>query len=181
VEGASAKKSMIELTISSKRNIVIASASVVILILVIVLFAVINGKKNGADGKQVYAVAAQNEALNISARGKSDTYMKVKADGVEEDFTLKRGEEKKWKDVQKIVFLVGNAAGVEFVANGEKIGAIGEEGEVINGLVFQAGKNWYIDKGQGFTQGSRRAAAEEEKPKPSEAAAAPQQSTATAQ
>ncbi|PKL92169.1 MAG: hypothetical protein CVV21_05295 [Candidatus Goldiibacteriota bacterium HGW-Goldbacteria-1] len=144
-----------ELTLNNKKNLIIVIAAAALLILAIILFAVLGGKKSEGN-KSVYPVPGQTETLNVLAKGKADTWIKVRHDNGEEDFLLKKGSDKRWKDITKIVFLVGNAAGVEFTVNGESIGAIGEEGEVINGLIFQSGKNWYIDKGQGFTQGARK-------------------------
>jgi len=154
-EGETIKEGKMELTLSNKRNLIIAGSAVVLIVLIIVIAAVFGGKKGGS-GNQVYPVPGQTETLNVIAKAKSDTWVKARHDNGEEDFLLKKGSDKRWKDITKIVFLVGNAAGVEFTVNGESIGAIGEEGEVINGLIFQSGKNWYIDKGQGFTQGARK-------------------------
>ncbi|MBN2753399.1 MAG: DUF4115 domain-containing protein [Candidatus Goldbacteria bacterium] len=144
-----------ELTLNNKRNLIIVISAAALLVLAIILFAVLGGKKSEGN-KSVYPVPGQTETLNVFAKGKADTWIKVRHDNGEEDFLLKKGMDKRWKDITKIVFLIGNAAGIEFTVNGESIGAIGEDGEVINGLVFQSGKNWYIDKGQGFTQGARK-------------------------
>lgn len=142
----------IELTINTKKNIMIAAVVGLVIILIVIFSMLLSGgkgKNEAGEGQAVYKVPV-TESLKIIAKGKSDVWMKARHDNGEEDFFLKKGEEKKWKDIQKIVFLIGNAAGVEFVTNGDSIGVIGEEGEVINGLVFQVGKEWYIDKGQGF-------------------------------
>jgi hypothetical protein len=141
-----------EFTVSNPRNLAILLGGVALVVTVIILSVLLAGKggKAAEDNKNVYVAPQQQETLKVLARAKGDVWMKSRYDGKEEDFFLKKGQEKEWKDTERIVFLVGNAAGVEFVVNGETVGAIGEEGEVINGLVFQAGKNWYIDRNQGF-------------------------------
>lgn len=148
-----------EFTVSNPRNIAILAGGVAALLIIIVLIIMLAGKggKSEDAGKDVYVVPQQKEILKISARAKGDVWMKARYDGKEEDFFLKKGQDKEWKDMDRIVFLVGNAAGVEFTVNGDAIGAIGEEGEVINGLVFQAGKNWYIDRNQGFKRDNKPA------------------------
>ncbi len=149
-----------EFTVSNPRNLAIMIGGIAAVIAIIVLSVLLAGKNGKAseDNKNVYvAPPQQQEALKVLARAKGDVWMKSRHDGKEEDFFLKKGQEKEWKDTERIVFLVGNAAGVEFIVNGETVGAIGEEGEVINGLVFQAGKNWYIDRNQGFKRGNKPA------------------------
>ncbi len=139
----------------------IAAGVIILAVLITVLAASSSDKTAVDDPKNVYAVPEQ-KSLKVTARARSEVWMKAKHGGKEEDFLLKSGEVKNWADVEKIVFLVGNAAGVEFIVNGDTIGVIGEEGEVINGLVFQTGKNWFIDKAQGF----RREAPAAPKPAP---------------
>jgi transcriptional regulator with XRE-family HTH domain len=171
------KSSMFEFTVSNPRNLAMLLGGVAGLILIIVLLVMLAGRggKSVEDKKDVYVAPQQQEILKVTARAKSDVWMKSRSDGKEEDFFLKKGQEKEWKDMDRIVFLVGNAAGVEFIVNGESIGAIGEEGEVINGLVFQAGKNWYIDRNQGFKRDNKpaetAASGAAEAPAPTEAAA----------
>jgi hypothetical protein len=151
---------LFEFTVSNPRNLAILGGGVAALIIIIVLAVMLAGKgKNTAeDSKNVYVVPQQaQETLKVTAHAKDDVWMKARYDGKEEDFFLKRGQDKDWKGMDRIVFLIGNAAGVEFNVNGESIGAIGEEGEVINGLVFQAGKNWYIDRNQGFKRDNKPA------------------------
>ncbi|MCX7697996.1 MAG: DUF4115 domain-containing protein [Candidatus Goldbacteria bacterium] len=121
------------------------------------IFNILKEQQNKAkieEGKKIYVVQTP-QTLKITIKAKADVWMKAKYDGKEEDFLLKNGQEKKILDVAKVVFLVGNAGGVEFIVNGDSIGTIGEEGEVINGLVFEVGKNWYIDRSQGFKRESR--------------------------
>ncbi len=146
-----------EFTVSNPRNLAILAGGIAAFIIIIVLLVMLAGKggKKSDDASNVYVVPQQAETMKVVVKAKSDVWMKARRDGKEEDFFLKRGQEKEWKDMDRIVFLVGNAAGVEFIVNGEAIGTIGEEGEVINGLVFQAGKNWYIDRNQGFKRDSR--------------------------
>jgi hypothetical protein len=148
-----------EFTVSNPRNLVILGGGIVALVIIVVLIVMLAGKngKTAEDGKNVYVVPQQQETLKVAARAKGDVWMKARYDGKEEDFFLKKGQEKEWKDMDRIVFLVGNAAGIEFIVNGDSIGSIGEEGEVINGLVFQAGKNWYIDRNQGFKRDNKPA------------------------
>lgn len=143
----------IDLTIMTQKNMIVTGSAVAGLILVVALIMIFAGKgKPGQSANNNIYVATVNApvSLKISVRAKEDVWMKARVDGAEEDFMLKRGEEKKWKDTNRIVFLVGNAGGVEFTVNGDAIGVIGESGEVINGLVFETGKNWYIDKALGF-------------------------------
>lgn len=153
----------IDLTIMTQKNMMIIgsiAAGVVLLIALIMIFAG-KGKPGQSVNNNIY-VATVNApvSLKISVRAKEDVWMKARYEGGEEDFMLKRGEEKKWKDTNRIVFLVGNAGGVEFTVNGDAIGVIGESGEVINGLVFETGKNWYIDKSQGFKRENPKPAME---------------------
>ena len=153
----------IDLTIMTQKNMMIIGGAVAGLILVIILIMIFAGKgKPGQNANNNVYVATVNAptSLKISVRAKEDVWMKARVEGGEEDFMLKRGEEKKWKDTNRIVFLVGNAGGVEFTVNGDAIGVIGESGEVINGLVFETGKNWYIDKAQGFKRENPKPAAE---------------------
>ncbi len=136
---------------------VIAGVVVFLIAAFVLLLKMLNEQKNKAkieEGKNIYVVQTP-QTLKITAKAKSDVWMKARYDGKEEDFLLKNGQEKKFSDITKIVFLVGNAGGVEFVVNGESMGTIGEEGEVINGLVFEVGKNWYIDRNQGFKRESK--------------------------
>lgn len=159
-EKSSGIKSTIEMTISNPRNLIIFISSIIFLIVITIIIVVINFNKNKnnkeMEAKNIYVSPEQQvQSLKIVAKAKNDTWMKSRYDDKEEDFILKKGQTKEWKEIDKIVFLVGNAAGVEFIVNGESIGTIGEEGEVINGLVFQAGKNWYIDRNQGFKRDTK--------------------------
>ncbi len=129
-------------------------AGVVISFIIAILFIVklLNDQNNKAkieEGNKIYVVQTP-QTLKITIKAKADVWMKARYDGKEEDFLLREGQEKKLSDITKVVFLVGNAGGVEFIVNGDSIGTIGEEGEVINGLIFEVGKNWYIDRSQGF-------------------------------
>lgn len=153
----------LDLTILTQKNILIIGSAVAGLIVIIAFIMIFAGKgKPGVSANNNIYVATVNAPTNlkISVRAKEDVWMKSRVDGNEEDFMLKRGEEKKWKDTNKVVFLVGNAGGVEFTVNGDAIGVIGESGEVINGLVFETGKNWYIDKALGFKRENQKPAAE---------------------
>jgi hypothetical protein len=159
IQTEESKGSGFEFTVSNPRNLAILGGGIAALVIIIILIAMLAGKngKTAEDGKNVYVVPQQQENLKVAARAKGDVWMKARLNGKEEDFFLKKGQEKEWKDMDRIVFLVGNAAGIEFIVNGDSIGAIGEEGEVINGLVFQAGKNWYIDRNQGFKRDNKPA------------------------
>jgi hypothetical protein len=159
-EKPSVIKSTIEMTISNPKNLIIFVSSIIFLIVITIVIVVINSGKSKnnkeIEAKSIYVSPEQEmQTLKIVARAKSDSWMKARYGDKEEDFILKKGQTKEWKDIDKIVFLVGNAAGIEFNVNGEAIGTIGEEGEVINGLVFQAGKNWYIDRNQGFKKDNK--------------------------
>ncbi|HDQ26560.1 MAG TPA: helix-turn-helix domain-containing protein [bacterium] len=140
--------------LKNKNTVIIAASAVVVVIIgVIIALSVSAMNKNRAvieEGKNIYIVKDKKDVLDVVAKASDDVWMKSRAEGREEDFLLKKGQEKRWEGVDKVVFLVGNAAGVEFVINGQPTGLIGEQGEVINGLVFQAGKNWFIDRSQGF-------------------------------
>lgn len=127
----------------------IAAGVIVLAALITFFVASSQGKESTENSENVYVVPEQ-KSMKVTAKARSEVWMKAKYNGKEEDFLLKAGETKNWADVEKIIFLVGNAAGIEFTVNGDSIGVIGEEGEVINGLVFQTGKNWFIDKAQGF-------------------------------
>lgn len=159
IQAEESKDSGFEFTVSNPRNLAILGGGIAALITIVVLIIMLAGKagKNADDGKNVYVVPPQQEVLKVAARAKGDVWMKARLNGKEEDFFLKKGQEKEWKEMERIVFLVGNAAGIEFIVNGISIGSIGEEGEVINGLVFQAGKNWYIDRNQGFKRDNKPA------------------------
>lgn len=146
------------INLNNKNKYFIIGAIVILILLIIFLtwslisFFGTKNKENKTkieEGKDIYVVQPV-KTLKIIAKAKEDVWMKVRYNEKEEDFLLKNGEEKKWVDVTKIVFLIGNAGGVEFIVNGDAIGTIGEKGEVINGLVFEVGKNWYIDRNQGF-------------------------------
>lgn len=147
-------KSVFEMTISNPRNLAIFLGSFILLIVLIIIVITVNINKSKinkeTEAKNIYVSSEPEQTIKVVIKAKNDSWIKSRYGDKEEDFILKKGQEKEWKDVDKIVFLVGNAAGVEFIVNGESIGTIGEEGEVINGLVFQAGKNWFIDRNQGF-------------------------------
>ena len=134
---------------NSKNMTILISSVAAVIVLLVVLITLVISKGGGRNGKGLYVVPTP-VAMQVTARAKEDVWIKIKTDDKEDELNLKKGQEKGWKDVQKIVLLVGNAGGVDFIVNGDNIGTIGDEGEVINGLVFEAGKNWYIDKKQGF-------------------------------
>jgi hypothetical protein len=153
----------IDLTIMTQKNMIVIGSAVAAIVILIVLIMIFGGKsKPGQNaGNNIYMATVTTPAsLKVSVRAKEDVWMKARYEGGEEDFMLKRGEEKQWKNTNRIVFLVGNAGGVEFTVNNDAIGVIGESGEVINGLVFETGKNWYIDKSQGFKRENPKPAAE---------------------
>lgn len=143
----------------NKKNLPVIgiAAGVIILAVLIALMAAASAGKTGGENTENVYVVPEQKSLKVTARAKTEVWMKARHGNKEEDFLLKSGEVKNWENIEKIVFLVGNAAGVEFIINGDSIGTIGEEGEVINGLVFQAGKNWYIEKAQGFRRESPEA------------------------
>lgn len=155
-EKTTVAKSAFEITILNPKNLIIFLG---FFILLTVLIIVINFDKNKINKEtkeeNIYVANAPEQTIKVVAKAKDDSWIKCRYGDKEEDFILKKGQEKEWKDIDKIVFLVGNAAGVEFIVNGESIGTIGEEGEVINGLVFKAGKNWFIDRNQGFKRGNK--------------------------
>ncbi|MFP4466220.1 MAG: helix-turn-helix domain-containing protein [Candidatus Goldiibacteriota bacterium] len=147
----------IEFSIRNKNRIIAGAAALILIMGIIIL--VIAGRSPepvSAPEAEVYN-APVSETITVVAKGKDRVWMKVKHDKEEEEFFLEKDEEKRWEDIEKIVFLVGNAGGVEFIADGDSIGTIGEEGEVINGIVFRAGKNWFIDRNQGFKNSKRPA------------------------
>jgi transcriptional regulator with XRE-family HTH domain len=149
----------IDLTIMSSKNIIMIGAGIAVVIIAAILVFVFAGKSKPAAqaaAANIYTATVTAPAtLNITIHAKEDVWMKARYEGSpEDDFLLKKGEDKNYKDINRIVFLVGNAGGVEFTVNGDSIGAIGEAGEVINGLIFEAGKNWYIDKSEGFKRGN---------------------------
>jgi len=136
-----------------QNNIIALSAAVGGLIILILLFVLAFKSCKRAEKtqeKQVYTTPVPEETIKVQIKAKEDVWMKAKYGDKEEEYYFKKGDEKIWTGVNKIVFLIGNAGGVEFNVNGDNIGVIGQEGEVINGLIFETGKNWYIDKGQGF-------------------------------
>ncbi|MCE5301437.1 MAG: helix-turn-helix domain-containing protein [Spirochaetia bacterium] len=161
----------------NRRNLILLGSVVAAVVLLVVILALTLGKKgnsgNEANNNVYVATVTAPASLRVTARAKEDVWMKARYDGTEDDFLLKRGEERKWKDTNRIVFLVGNAGGVEFTVNNDTIGAIGEPGEVINGLVFETGKNWYIDRAQGFKRENPKPAVPTTVPTATPAAAAP--------
>ena len=151
-----------EFNLMTKQGIIIASIAAGVIILILLGVLLFKGKGSGqqANNNVYVATVTAPASLKITVKAKDDVWMKSRTENGEDDFLLKKGEEKKYKDVNRVVFLVGNAGGVEFNVNGEPIGVIGEPGEVINGLVFETGKNWYIDKSQGFKRENARQEAE---------------------
>ncbi len=136
-----------------QNNILVICAAAAALIIIILLLAVVFkgcNRAKPAGTKEVYTTPVPEESIKVEIKAKEDVWLKAKFGDKEEEYYLKKNDEKQWSGINKMVFLVGNAGGVEFNVNGDKIGVIGQEGEVINGLIFEAGKNWYIDKGQGF-------------------------------
>ncbi len=158
-----AKGTKLELTMMTKNNIIIAVSVVAAIFLVLFIVFAFRGKGGVQEtNNNVYvATVTAPTGLKITVKAKDDVWMKARHDNGEEDFLMKKGEERKWKDINRIVFLVGNAGGVEFTQNSDPIGVIGEPGEVINGLVFETGKNWYIDKAQGFKRENPKPMAED--------------------
>jgi cytoskeletal protein RodZ len=143
----------VELNLSSTPNLLLyAGIALAILPLIIILIVVaVRGGNPASDGKNIYMVkTAPQAALKLVVKAREDCWMKIRVDDKEEELTLKKGQSKEYKEATKIVFLLGNAGGVEFTQNNEYIGAIGQPNEVVNGLVFEAGKAWTIDGGQGF-------------------------------
>jgi len=171
-------KSAFEMTISNPKNLAIALGSFILILVLITVIIVVNINKNKTnketEAKNIYVSAEPEQTIKVVVKAKSDSWIKSRYGDKEEDFILKKGQEKEWKDIDKIVFLVGNAAGVEFIVNGESIGTIGEEGEVINGLVFQVGKNWFIDRSQGFKRDNKPKTDTSSTPTPASAATQPQ-------
>jgi hypothetical protein len=136
-----------------QNNILVICAAAAGIIIIVLLFVVAFrgcGKAKPEGTKQVYTTPVPEESIKVEIKAKEDVWLKAKYGDKEEEYNLKKNDEKQWSGINKIVFLIGNAGGVEFTVNGDNIGVIGQEREVINGLVFEAGKNWYIDKGQGF-------------------------------
>jgi transcriptional regulator with XRE-family HTH domain len=174
----------LDLTIMSQKNMMFIGAGIVVVIIAAILIFVLAGKSKPAQaaaGNIYVATVTTPTSLKVTIHAREDVWMKARYEGSpEEDFLLKRGEEKNYKDINRIVFLVGNAGGVEFTVNGDSLGTIGESGEVINGLVFETGKNWYIDKSQGFKRENPRPVANTPVPAPTAAPAAPAASAAPA-
>ena len=166
----------IDLTIINQKNLMIIGAGIIVVIIAAIIIFVSVGKSRPAQaaaGNIYVATVTAPVSLKVTVHAREDVWMKARYEGSpEEDFLLKRGEEKNYKDINRIVFLVGNAGGVEFTVNGDSLGTIGESGEVINGLVFETGKNWYIDKSQGFKRENPRAAVNTPEPAPTAAPAA---------
>jgi len=167
-----ARREKPEFTVHNKRNLIIAGAAAAAIIIVLLTALILKGSgaaKNEGESAGVYEVEEQS-SIKVIAKARDEVWMKARIDGMEEEFFLQKGENKEWESVQKIVFLVGNAAGVEFIVDGDSIGVIGEQDEVINGLVFQVGKNWYIDRGQGFKTPRKPTPTPTEEPEPEEEA-----------
>jgi transcriptional regulator with XRE-family HTH domain len=167
----------------TKQGVVVAGIAAGVIVLVLIIIFALKGKGTSqSQNNNVYVpTVTAPVGLKISIKAKDDVWMKARtSENGEEDFTLKKGEERKWKDTNRIVFFVGNAGAVEFNLNGESLGVIGEPGEFINGLVFETGKNWYIDKAQGFKRENPKPVTEQPTAAPTTAAAAPAAVTATA-
>jgi transcriptional regulator with XRE-family HTH domain len=161
LEQAKSSQPITELSIMTKKNLMIAGTAAAVILVILILIFVFKGKGGSSQSQNnnVYVpTVTAPTTLKITVKAKDDVWMKSRTDAGEEDFLLKKGEEKKFSDINRVVFLVGNAGGVEFNLNGEPLGTIGEPGEVINGLIFEAGKNWYIDKTQGFKRGADKPA-----------------------
>ncbi len=80
----------------------------------------------------------ETTGLELSVKAKKDSWILYQLDnGVDSDIILKEGETKKLSATSKIVLTVGNAAGVELVLNGKPVPALGKEGQVVRGLVFE--------------------------------------------
>lgn len=139
----------IELNLTNTKNLLIyGGIGIAIILLLAILIAVISGRgKNDAAG--VYP-AKQAQEFKVTVKAREDCWMKVRVGTNEQELMLAKGQYKEWKGVDKVVFHLGNAGGVEFTVNGEYVGAIGQANEVVNGLVFESGKKWYIDAAQGF-------------------------------
>jgi len=165
-----------------QNNIVVICAAAAAVIIIILLFAVAFkgcGKAKPAGAREVYTTPVPEESIKVEIKAKEDVWLKAKYGDKEEEYNLKKSDEKQWSGINKIVLLVGNAGGLEFTVNGVNIGVIGQEGEVVNGLVFEAGKNWYIDKGQGFKRMKVNSPAGETTPaNPPSAETTPQATTA---
>jgi hypothetical protein len=139
----------VELSLANSKNLLIyGGIGIAIILLLAILIAVISGKSKN-DGTNVYPVK-QVQEFKVTLKAREDCWMKVRVDEKEQEFMLTKGQYKEWKDAKKLVFHLGNAGGVEFTVNGEYVGAIGQANEVINGLVIENGKKWYIDAAQGF-------------------------------
>jgi len=72
------------------------------------------------------------EGIHVEAEATEETYLQVTIDGemVFEEM-LKKGDIQTFDAEQTITIRVGNAAGLKVTVNGEKVGPLGEEGEVV--------------------------------------------------
>jgi len=70
--------------------------------------------------------------LSLTATVRERTWLRITIDGKEEkEYLFHPGSRPQWKGRKSFYMLIGNAAGIEFELNGNKVGSLGSSGQVI--------------------------------------------------
>jgi len=111
-----------------------------------------NTQANGAatDAAAGQTASAQAEAApmtQIILRARRDCWLVLEIDGQRlPTITMKDGDKMSWGVRQKAVLLAGNIGALRVWWRGDNLGYLGELGSRGNGLVFEAGKSFRVDK-----------------------------------
>ena len=81
------------------------------------------------------AAAPQGEPVEVALRVDARTWVQVTVDGevVLADL-LEVGDDQAWSGQESIELIIGNAGGASLTVNGEELGYLGDEGEVVNAV-----------------------------------------------
>lgn len=77
------------------------------------------------------------EILNVNPNAKDQCWMQITADGKTTDTTLAEGQIQDIKATQSVKLHLGNAGVVDITVNGQKLGTLGKQGQVVK-KTFQA-------------------------------------------
>lgn len=77
------------------------------------------------------------EILNVNPNAKDQCWMQITADGKTTDTTLAEGQIQDIKATQSVQLHLGNAGVVDITVNGQKLGTLGKQGQVVK-KTFQA-------------------------------------------
>jgi cytoskeletal protein RodZ len=73
-----------------------------------------------------------DDSVNLQASFSDDCWTRVIVDGnLKYEGMINAGETFDWKGTQSVTVLLGNAGAAQFVMNGQNLGAIGNDGEVV--------------------------------------------------